>query len=305
MKNVFITGATGFLGSRLSQALHNLGWSVYSISRDVKNSAKALPFAYGHYELKYDYPAMFREIIPKADAVINLAGASLGAKRWTKEYKKIIFDSRIPLTRSISDAIIESERKPLVFISASAVGYYGDCGDEILTENSTPGAGFMAEICREWEKAALSADEFTRLVIPRMGVVLDRGEGMLGRLEPAFRSLFGGPLGSGAQWMSWIHIVDLINAFVWVLEHKEISGPVNFVAPQAATMNDLVKSLGEALGKPSFMKVPSFALRLGLGESADMILQGQRVVPRVLNESGFGFYYPGIREAFAGIFQEA
>jgi uncharacterized protein (TIGR01777 family) len=243
----------------------------------------------------------WQEAIKNHDAIINLAGASIFSK-WTNEHKKAIRASRVSTTQNIVEAIPFHPEKKITLFSTSAVGYYGFCGDEELTEESPPGNDFLARIAAEWEREALRAGEKgARVVITRFGIVLGEKGGALSEMIPLFKKYIGGPIGSGKQWFSWIHIKDLAEAFMFLLKHPEISGPINVCSPNPVRNKDLARALGKALHKPSFMPAPGFVIKLVLGEFGSIILEGQKVIPGKLLVSGFAFQYPDIEKALQSI----
>ena len=229
--------------------------------------------------------------VPEHDWVINLAGASI-FKRWSTGYKQEIYDSRIRTTRNLVSALAAGDRRQLL-CSTSAVGYYGPRGDEVLTEESPQDSYFLAKLAEAWEAEALKAQELgIRVVITRFGIVLGKGGGALGQMAPMFRRFLGGPLGSGQQWFSWIHQADQVRAFSFIQEHPEIHGPVNFTAPRPVRNRELTKALGRVLHRPTLLPAPEFMMRLVLGEFADALLTGQRVIPKKLLDAGFRFKFP-------------
>jgi uncharacterized protein (TIGR01777 family) len=243
----------------------------------------------------------WQEAIKDHDAIINLAGASIFSK-WTDEHKKAIRESRVRTTRNIVEGIPSHPEKKITFFSTSAVGYYGFCGDEELTEASPPGNDFLARIAVEWEGEALKAvEKSARVVITRFGIVMGEKGGALSQMIPLFKKYIGGPIGSGKQWFSWVHIKDLAEAFTFLLKHPEISGSVNVCSPNPVRNRDLAKVLGKALHKPSFLPAPGFMVKWVLGEFGSVILEGQRVIPRKLLASGFAFQYPDIEKALQSI----
>jgi uncharacterized protein (TIGR01777 family) len=268
--NIAITGASGFIGRHLMKSLAQAGHSVCALSRHAP-------------------PA-------ESDVVIHLAGEPV-AQRWTPAAKQRIRESRIAGTRDLVDALGRLPRRPEALICASAIGYYGSRGDEILTESSAPGNGFLPEVCKAWEKEAQAAESFgIRVVRMRTGLVLAAGGGALQRMLPPFRMGVGGRLGSGRQWMSWIHLEDLTAMFQFTVE-SQVRGPLNGVAPQPATNSEFTRELARMLRRPAVFPVPEFALRLLFGEMADVLLASQRVVPAAAQAAGFRFRFPQLSPA--------
>lgn len=298
---IFLAGGTGFVGRRLAERLLAEGHQLSLLAR----SARAPLPADGPVRLVAGdgmEPGPWRDAVSGADAVINLAGATIFS-RWTERTKRIIRESRILTTANIV-ATLEADRAPgRVLINSSAIGYYGFHGDEALDETAGPGADFLAGLCRDWENAAgRAAAAGVRTVLVRTGIVLGEKGGALGNMVPLFRAGFGGRLGSGRQWFSWIHRDDLVSAIIFALGRHDISGPVNMCAPGPVRNRDLARTLGAALRRPAFVPVPGLAVRIVFGEFADFILKGQRVVPRVLLDRGFGFAFPDLPAALAEIF---
>ena len=293
---VLMSGASGLLGAAIAQALEGKGALV---SRLVRGGA---PSSAAHIRWQPGQPL---DLAPGFDAVIHLAGESV-VGRWTAAKKARIRDSRVLGTRTLAEAAARLERKPRVFLAASAIGYYGDRGDEILREDSIYGTGFLAEICREWEAAADPAVQAgIRVVHLRIGVVLSRQGGALDKMLPPFRLGLGGRLGNGRQWWSWIHVDDLVGAAQHILDHETLRGPVNLVAPNPARNADFTAALGQALSRPAIFPVPKFALRLALGEMADgALLASQRVEPARLLASGYAFRFPELRAALENILEK-
>jgi uncharacterized protein (TIGR01777 family) len=296
--NILITGGLGFVGTQLS--LHFLGHGHQVTVVDYSPQ----PRPYTPEEVNYvaadtTVPGAWQEEIQAQHAVINLAGTSIFS-RWNKKTKQLIYDSRILTTRNVVEAIAAG--KETLLCSTSAIGYYGFHHDEELTEADSPGSDFLARVCTDWEKEAGKAtDKGARVVITRFGIVLGKTGGALGQMVPLFKMFAGGPQGSGTQWFSWIHMEDLLNAFVFVFDNSNLQGPVNVCAPNPVRNRDLAKALGKVLSRPSFLKTPSFMLRLVLGEFGSMILKGQRVIPARLLEHGFTFRYPEIVGALAEV----
>jgi hypothetical protein len=297
---ILITGGTGFVGTQLTSRLIQDGNEVTILTRSKKGQEKAsagISYLQGDPTQK----GPWQEAVKNHDIIINLAGASIFSK-WTKEHKKAIRESRVNTTRNIVEGIPSRPEKPFSLFSASAVGYYGFCGDEELAEDSPPGNDFLARIAKEWEGEALKArDKGARVVITRFGIVMGEKGGALGQMIPLFKRYIGGPIGSGKQWFSWVHIKDLAEAFIFLLKHPEISGPVNVCSPNPVRNKDLAKALGKALHKPSFVPAPGFMIKLVLGEFGSVILEGQRVIPKKLLENGFVFQYPDIDKALQSI----
>ena len=292
---VFITGGTGFVGSYLSKELAQQGLQITILTRGGKPPAPPAPgISYLTGDPTQEGPWM--AAVPEHDWIINLAGASIFG-RWTAGYKREIFDSRILATRNLVIALAWGNRRQF-FCSASAVGYYGPRGDEILTEDSPPDFNFLAKLSVEWEAEALKARELgIRVVITRFGIVLGRDGGALGQMAPLFKRFLGGNLGSGQQWFSWIHQADHARAYPFLLAHPEIHGPVNFTAPNPVRNRELTRALGRVLHRPTLLPAPAFMMRLVLGEMAEALLTGQRVIPQKLMDAGFKFNFPTIEAA--------
>lgn len=284
---VLLTGSTGFIGSRLARALEAKRHTVLAVSRR--------PGA------RYDWSdASLVRGVREADAVVHLAGENLFAKRWSAEQKHILRSSRYDTTKKL--AALAAARKSTAFLSASAIGYYGASHDVQFQEGSPRGSGFLAELCADWEAATQCAAEAgVRTAIVRTGVVLGHGGGALAKMLPVFKLGIGGPLGSGKQWVSWIHIDDLVALYVFLLEDTKCSGVFNGTAPEPVTMKELARALGRALHRPALFPVPAPMLRLTLGEVADILLTGQRVLPRRALEAGFVFRHPKLDEALADL----
>ncbi len=295
--SVFITGGTGFVGRTLTKRLTERGYGVTLLTRSIKHP-ESLPPGTSFVEGDPSRKGAWMERVPEHEIIINLAGASI-FDRWTKKHKKAIRDSRVLTTRNLVTALSGREGKETVLLSTSAVGYYGFCGDEELNENNAPGSDFLASVTREWESSALEAEELgVRVVLCRFGIVLGSGGGALAELLPFFRKGLGSPLGSGKQWVSWIHEQDLVDIYLFLIEQKGEKGPINCTAPNPVTNKELTKALGEALEKPTVMPaVPAFVIKLKMGEVGSVLLNGQKVLPQRLLDMGFDFRFPGIREA--------
>lgn len=295
MLRVVIAGASGLVGRHLVPALRAAGTDV---RRLVRRAASAPD------EISWD-PAGGRldaQALAGTDGVINLAGRSL-LGRWTARVKTDILNSRVQATRLLVDAIAGMAVRPTVLVSTSAVGFYGHRGDEVLTEASSPGTGFLAEVTKAWEaEARRAADLGVRVVCTRFGLVLARGGGALGPMMPLFRVGLGGPIGSGRHWWSWIHIDDLVAAIIAALTTPALQGPVNLVGPAPVTNREFARTLGSVLHRPAILPAPVFAVRLVLGEVADeMILSSQRVMPARLQANGFAFRRQELRAALVNL----
>jgi uncharacterized protein len=282
---IVMAGGTGFLGRPLAEALAADHHDVLVLTR-----ARAR------------WPAL----IDGADLVVNLAGESIAGKRWSAEQKRRILDSRVTTTRALVDAIGAAVSPPAVFVSGSAVGFYGPRSDEAVTEESPAGSDFLARVCVEWEaEAERAASPRTRVACVRTGLVLEKDGGALAQMLPPFKFGVGGPVGSGRQYWPWIHREDWINLVRWIIHTKAASGPINATAPTPVTNVEFARALGRALHRPAFLPAPSFALRLLLGEMADaLLLSGQRAVPAKAERLGFRFGYRDLGQALRAIFTE-
>ena len=296
---IFMTGGTGFVGSALSKRLISEGHAITVLTPALGGTElnmTGLSYLMGNPTM----PGKWQEAVQDHDAIINLAGASIFS-RWTPEHKKILLSSRIDTTRNLVEALPGSARR-ITFFSTSAVGYYGFHGDEELSESSPPGDDFLARLAYDWEQEALRAEEKgARVVITRFGIVLGKHGGALGQMIPLFNYFLGGPLGSGRQWFSWVHMHDLAEAFLFLLNRPDLSGAVNLCSPNPLRNRDLGKAIGRILHRPSFLPAPGFMIRLILGEFGDVLLKGQRVLPRRLLDAGFRFRYPDIDAALEEI----
>jgi uncharacterized protein (TIGR01777 family) len=299
---ILMTGGTGFVGKQLTSRFIQEGNEVTLLTRSLKESGQP-PKGVSYLQGDPTQKGPWQEAIPGQDVIINLAGASIFSK-WSDDYKKRIRDSRVFTTRNIIEAIPSKSEREISLFSTSAVGYYGFHGEEELDEASPPGNDFLARLAIEWEAEALKAREKgVRVVITRFGIVLGEKGGALGQMIPLFKKFIGGPIGSGRQWFSWVHIKDLAEAFVFLIKHPEIRGPVNVCSPNPVKNKDLAKALGRALHRPSFLPAPGFMIKLVLGEFGSVILEGQRVLPRRLLKEGFTFQYPDIDKALQSIIQ--
>lgn len=293
---IIISGASGFVGGALVAQLRRQGHHVTSLVRreptDLAHEARWDPVA-GDLD-----PA----VLSGTDAVINLNGRSISQGRWTPQVKDELRSSRLDATRTIVDAISRSAAPPNLLINASATGFYGDRGDEILDEQSAPGRGFLADLSRDWEAAAMEArSESTRVVLIRLGMILGNGAA-LEKMLPPFKLGFGGPMGSGKQWWPWIAMSDVIGAIDHILDDETIQGPVNLVTPETVTSKGFARALGEYLGRPAIIPAPAFAIKLALGEMAEaLLLSSTKATPKVLEDTGYRFKAPTLADAFRQI----
>jgi uncharacterized protein (TIGR01777 family) len=306
---IVIAGGTGFLGSPLAEMYAEEGHEVRVLSRslmagDTRHDPGTGVPGITRVGWKPDGKSgPWASTLENADALVNLSGESIAGKRWTPQRKAQLRDSRILSTRSLATAVQAAARPPAVFVSGSAVGYYGASGDEAKIEDSAAGSDFLAQLCEDWEKEARAASRReTRLVLLRSGIVLERSGGALAEMMRPFRFFLGGRLGSGRQYTSWIHRLDWIEMVRWVVQTPQISGPVNATAPYPVTNRQFARALGRAMHRPALLPAPAFALRVALGPMAESILTGQRVLPTVAQKHGYHFRYPEIDQAFRGIF---
>lgn len=306
---VVIAGGSGFLGRRLAAALAAEGHLVTILTRTPapEPPRRTPPAGAGSICDVHWHPdgsiGAWSGTVEGASAVINLAGESIAARRWTTAQKSRLVESRLNATRSLVGAIAAARRPPAIMASASAIGYYGDRGNEELTEASDPGDDFLARLCVRWEREAMRANSpQTRVVLIRTGIVLDPDGGALARMLPPFRAGVGGPLGSGRQYMSWIHRNDWVSLVRWMITNDLVGGPINATAPEPVTNKDFSRTLGRALHRPSLLRAPAFALRLLLGEMTDpLLLASQRVLPARADALGFQFAYPRLEPALQAL----
>jgi uncharacterized protein (TIGR01777 family) len=297
---VFITGGTGLIGTRLASQLITLGHQPLILTQNRAAAGSKVAKGVELIEGDPTVSGPWQETAGAADAIVNLAGENIFARRWNEEFRAKIRDSRLHATQNVVQAIRRSG-KHMLLVNASAIGYYGPRGDEVLTEESSPGDDFLARVCVEWESAARSLPSSCRLVLTRIGVVLAPEAGALAQMLTPFKLGVGGPVGSGSQWMSWVHIADVVGIIVYALERDNFSGVINAVAPDPVTNRQFSKALGRALGRPSFFPVPVSMLRLRFGQVAEVISQGQRVIPRRTLDSGYAFRFSTIDAALADL----
>src|SRR5918994_1284303 len=297
---IVITGASGFIGSLLADHLWRQRHDLILLSRNPPRESNVtqlewvswIPGASGEWE----------KFIDGVDGIINLAGEPIAAKRWSDSQKEKIRFSRIESIKALVRALAKAKQKPKFLISSSAVGYYGARGDETVTEETAPSNDYLSRVCVEWEQEASNAETYdVRVVLVRTGIVLDKGKGALAKMVVPFKCFVGGPLGSGNQWMPWIHIEDQIALLLFLLENQNARGPFNATAPNPVTMTEFCKALGAVLNRPSWASVPGGVLTLLIGEMAEMLLNGQRAVPQAAINLGYEFKYPYLLPALESL----
>jgi uncharacterized protein len=306
---VAVTGATGFVGSRLVDRLQAEGHQVLVLTRNAESAKRMFPTEkYSNVEIIAYSPLTsgeWQQSIAGCDAVVNLAGAPIAESRWTAERKQEILESRKTGTRKIVEAIgfaaaarvAQANPKPSVLINSSAIGYYGTSETATFEESAKPGSDFLAQVCQDWETEAEQVKAAgVRLVILRTGIVLGMG-GAIAKMLLPFRMFAGGPIGSGRQWFSWIHREDMVSLILFALTRPEMTGAYNATAPHPVKMAELCSALGQVMNRPSWLPVPDFALEALLGDGAQVVLQGQQVLPKRTEESGFQFAYPTVKPA--------
>lgn len=299
---IVLSGGTGFIGKALLSRLVREGHQILLLSRNPERTPD--PQQKNVTAVPWDAREVgpWAQSVDGADAVINLSGENIAAKRWTAAQKARILQSRLAATKAIVSAIERAKKAPPVLVNASAVGYYGDVPEGDVTESHPRGKGFLAEVCEQWEKEALVAKrKGVRVVLLRTGIVLEKGGGAIQKMLPPFLCFLGGPLGSGRQWFPWIHLEDEVGAILYAIKNSALSGPVNAVSPHPVRLKDFCSAFARVLHRPSWLPVPAFALRMLLGEIAEMLLTGQRALPRKLEQAGYPFQYPSLHGALASI----
>ena len=300
---VVIAGGTGFVGKALTRALAEKSHEIVVLTRQAPSRAEHPNMRFVAWDL-FRIGGNWERELDGADAVINLAGESMVARPWTDAQKKRLLESRVRSVKAIYRAVEKAMRRPRIWLNASAVGYYGSRGDEILDENSKPGTGFLSNLCLQWEEEVMKAEALkVRSIRLRIGLVLDEGGGVLTKMLPPFHLGLGGPLGDGQQWMSWIHRQDLIRLILFLLEQPDIYGAFNGTALNPVKMNEFAKTLGKLVRRPSLFRVPAFVLKALLGEMSEMLLTGQCVLPQRAIQLGFSFQYPTLELALGAILE--
>ena len=301
---IAITGATGLVGTRLVEKLHGQGNQIVVFTRNLNKAKKIFPSsAFPNLEAVQYTPQEsgdWQQKISGCDAVVNLAGEPI-AERWTQQQKQAILESRQLGTRKIVEAIASASQKPQVLVSGSAIGYYGTSETAEFDETSSPGADFLAEVCKQWEAEAEKVKEVgVRLVILRIGIVLANG-GALGKMIGPFKMFAGGPIGSGRQWFSWIHRDDLVNLIAEAIASPDLTGVYNATSPNPVRMSQLCQTLGDVMNRPSWLPVPDFVLEILLGDGATVVLEGQQVLPKKTQAINFSYQYPELKAALKEI----
>jgi uncharacterized protein (TIGR01777 family) len=292
---VLISGASGLVGTELQKQLTALGHTPVVLVRGQATKPNEVHWNPASHELDHT-------VMENIDAVVNMAGATTGKLPWTKKYKKEIVESRLDSTKTLVEAMVKASKRPKVFVSGSASGFYGDSGDELLNETAPKGKGFLADLAAAWEREAMKAPSGVRVVLVRTTMVLSRQKGALGRLLPILRAGVGGKLGNGKQWWAWISVVDQARAIIHLINTESASGPYNLTAPEPATCNDMVKELGKALKRPTLIPVPAFALKLAFWEGAqELLLCSQKMSADRLLATGFVFEHPTLKSACAWV----
>jgi len=304
---IAVTGATGFVGCRLVKRLQQEGYQILVLTRNLVHGQQTFPTPLFPNVEVIGYKPLesgdWQHAIASCDGVVNLAGAPIAESRWTAERKQEILDSRQLGTRRIVEAIAQANPRPSVLVNSSAIGYYGTSETVTFNETSPGGKDFLAQVCQAWEAEAQKVQELgVRLVILRTGIVLGMG-GAIAKMLPPFQLFAGGPLGSGRQWFSWIHIEDMVSLIMAALTQPNLAGTFNATAPNPVRMAEFCQTLGEVLNRPSWLPVPDFALELLLGDAATVVLEGQQVLPKNTQTAGFSYQYPYVKQALVEILQ--
>jgi len=297
-KRIVITGATGLIGRKLVRALIHRGDNVIVFSRDAEKAKSFFPKAMESVEWNYQHPEQWKYKIERTDAVVHLAGVNLFVKRWNDEFKRVVLESRELSTKNLVEAIKSCTNKPEVFVSASGIGYYGDCGETMLNENSAKGNDFLADVCEVWENESVNVEESgVRSVQIRTGIVLTAEDGALKQMLLPFKLFIGGHLGNGKQWASWLHIDDIVEIYLHAIDNSSLTGSLNASSPNPMRMKEFAQTLARVLHRPSLFPVPKFILRLVVGEASEVVLASQRIDVKKLVESGYKFKFEILEDA--------
>ena len=301
-KKVIITGATGLIGKKLAEVLIRRGDNVIIFSRNIDKAKLVFPKAKDFVQWDYNKPELWQSEIDGSDTVIHLAGINLFDRRWNENFKRKVFESRKISTHNLVEAIGLCTNKPEVFVSASGIGYYGDCGDTLLSEDSYAGKDFLADVCKVWESEAALVEIFNvRTVQIRTGLVLSTEDGALKQMLTPFKLFVGGYLGNGKQWASWLHIDDIVRIYIHAIDNSNLSGAVNAASPNPVRMKEFAKTLGKVLSRPALFPVPKFALKIAVGEAADVVVASQKIDVKKLLDSGYKFRFTELKNALSDL----
>ncbi len=301
-KRIIITGATGLIGFHISQKLIDRGDEVIIFTRSPERASKKIRNAYDYVKWNYDSADDWHKYLNGVDSVIHLAGENVMAQRWNEEHKKRVLESRVKGTQNLVDAIGATDDKPESFICASAIGIYDNDIKMEYDEDGKHGSDFLAHVTERWEEEAQKVEKYNvRRVSIRTGIVLDRNDGALAKMLTPFKLFVGGPIGSGKQWMPWIHIDDIAELFIYAVDNKNVKSAINGTAPYPVTMTEFADTLGRILSRPSVFKVPNFALKFVLGEGAESVLKGSKIIPRKTIDAGYGFRFTNLEKALRDI----
>lgn len=303
--NILIAGGSGFIGSALVNALQGEGHAITVLARNERSANEKLGSKARVLPWDGEFVGAWAEAVNGADVIVNLAGESIGDGRWSKARKEKILQSRLKATRAVVDAIVKAEKKPSLLINASAVGFYGNVPSGDVDESHAPGDDFLANVCKEWELEARRAESAgVRVALIRTGIVLSKNGGALPRMLTPFKFFIGGKIGSGAQWMPWIHLDDHLGVIKYIIGNQSLNGAVNLSAPQPAMMKEFARALGKAMHRPSIFPVPGFVLKVMLGQMSSLVLEGQRAVPKKLLSAGYQFQYPDLLTALKDVLKK-